>query len=164
MRPRVLSGIQPTGSPHIGNYLGALKNWAKIQYDYDSIYCIVDLHAVTVYQEPVELRAKIEELAGVLLAIGIDPTHSSLIVQSSIAGHAELAWMLTCVTPIGWLERMTQFKAKSEAQAINCPRPDAVSGADGRRHPYLSSRDCSRRRRSIPAPGADPRYRAALQL
>jgi tryptophanyl-tRNA synthetase len=116
MRPRVLSGIQPTGSPHIGNYLGALKNWAKIQYDYDSIYCIVDLHAITVYQEPVELRAKIEELAGMLLAIGIDPTHSSLIVQSSVAGHAELAWMLTCVTPIGWLERMTQFKAKAAAQ------------------------------------------------
>jgi tryptophanyl-tRNA synthetase len=116
MKPRVLSGIQPTGSPHIGNYLGALKNWAKIQYDYDSIYCIVDLHAVTVYQEPVELRAKIEELAGMLLAIGIDPTHSALIVQSSVAGHAELAWMLTCVTPIGWLERMTQFKAKAAAQ------------------------------------------------
>jgi tryptophanyl-tRNA synthetase len=116
MRPRVLSGIQPTGSPHIGNYLGALKNWAKIQYDYDSIYCIVDLHAVTVYQQPAELRAKIEELAGMLLAIGIDPTHSSLIVQSSVAGHAELAWMLTCVTPIGWLERMTQFKAKAAAQ------------------------------------------------
>ena len=116
MRPRVLSGIQPTGSPHIGNYLGALKNWAKIQYDYDSIYCIVDLHAVTIYQEPAELRAKIEELAGMLLAIGIDPTHSALIVQSSVAGHAELAWMLTCVTPIGWLERMTQFKAKAAAQ------------------------------------------------
>jgi tryptophanyl-tRNA synthetase len=116
MRPRVLSGIQPTGSPHIGNYLGALKNWAKIQYDYDSIYCIVDLHAVTIYQEPVELRAKIEELAGMLLAIGIDPTHSALIVQSSVAGHAELAWMLTCVTPIGWLERMTQFKAKAKEQ------------------------------------------------
>ncbi len=116
MRPRVLSGIQPTGSPHIGNYLGALKNWAKIQYDYDSIYCIVDLHAITLYQDPAELRGKIEELAGMLLAIGIDPTHSSLIVQSSVAGHAELAWMLTCVTPIGWLERMTQFKAKAAAQ------------------------------------------------
>jgi tryptophanyl-tRNA synthetase len=116
MPARVLSGIQPTGSPHIGNYLGALKNWARIQYDYDSIYCIVDLHAITVYQRPDELRAKIEELAGMLLAIGIDPTHSSLIVQSSVAGHAELAWMLTCVTPIGWLERMTQFKAKAAAQ------------------------------------------------
>ena len=116
MKARVFSGIQPTGSPHIGNYLGALKNWAKIQYDYDSIYCIVDLHAVTIYQEPAELRQKIEELAGMLLAIGIDPTHSSLVVQSAIPQHAELAWMLTCVTPVGWLERMTQYKAKSAAQ------------------------------------------------
>ena len=116
MPARVLSGIQPTGSPHIGNYLGALKNWARIQYDYDSIYCIVDLHAITVYQRPDELRAKIEELAGMLLAIGIDPQHSALVVQSSIPQHAELAWMLTCVTPVGWLERMTQFKAKSESQ------------------------------------------------
>src|ERR1700734_2970554 len=116
MKARVFSGIQPTGSPHIGNYLGALKNWARIQYDYESIYCIVDLHAVTVYQDPKELRAKIEELAGILLAIGIDPSHSSLVVQSSVAQHAELAWMLTCVTPVGWLERMTQYKAKSQEQ------------------------------------------------
>jgi len=116
MKARVLSGIQPTGSPHIGNYLGALKNWASIQYDYDSIYCIVDLHAVTVYQEPRELRTKIEELAGMLLAIGIDPAHSALVVQSSVAAHAELAWMLTCVTPVGWIERMTQYKAKAQAQ------------------------------------------------
>ena len=113
---RVLSGIQPTGSPHIGNYLGALKNWAKIQYDYDSIYCIVDLHAITIYQDPKELRAKIRELAGMLLAIGIDPAHSALMVQSSVPQHAELAWMLTCVTPVGWLERMTQYKAKAQAQ------------------------------------------------
>src|SRR5436190_5694655 len=112
---RVLSGIQPTGSPHIGNYLGALKNWAKIQYDYDSIFCIVDLHAITVYQDPAELRAKIEELAAVLIAIGIDPKHSSIVVQSSVAAHAELAWLLTCVTPVGWLQRMTQFKDKAES-------------------------------------------------
>ena len=116
MKARVFSGIQPTGSPHIGNYLGALKNWAKIQYDYESIYCIVDLHAVTIYLDPVELRAKIEELAGMLLAIGIDPKHSALIVQSSVPEHAELAWMLTCVTPVGWLERMTQYKTKAAAQ------------------------------------------------
>jgi tryptophanyl-tRNA synthetase len=115
MKARVLSGIQPTGSPHIGNYLGALKNWVKIQYDYDSIYCIVDLHAITVYQKPEELRAKIEELAGMLLAIGIDPQNSALMVQSAVPQHAELAWMLTCVTPVGWLERMTQYKAKSQA-------------------------------------------------
>ena len=80
MKKRVLSGIQPTGSPHIGNYLGALKNWAKIQYDYDSIYCIVDLHAITVYQDPKELNAKIQQLAGILLAIGIDK--KSLVLQS----------------------------------------------------------------------------------
>ena len=116
MKKRVLSGIQPTGSPHIGNYLGALKNWAAIQYDYDSIYCVVDLHAITVYQDPKELRTKIEELAGMLLAIGIDPKSSALVVQSMVPEHAELAWLLTCVTPVGWLERMTQYKAKSEAQ------------------------------------------------
>src|SRR5665213_3124425 len=117
MKSRVLSGVQPSGNLHIGNYLGALANWVRIQYDYESIYCIVDLHAVTLYQDPAELRAKIEELAGMLLAIGIDPTHSALVVQSSIPAHAELAWMLTCVTPVGWLERMTQYKAKTEAQA-----------------------------------------------
>jgi tryptophanyl-tRNA synthetase len=113
---RVLSGIQPTGNLHIGNYLGALRNWVKIQYDYESIFCIVDLHAITVYQDPGELSAKIREIAGIFLAAGIDPKHSAMIVQSAVPAHAELAWMLTCVTPVGWLYRMTQFKAKSEAQ------------------------------------------------
>ena len=116
MKPRVLSGIQPTGNLHIGNYLGALKNWVKIQYDYDSIFCIVDLHAITLYQDPRELRAKIREVAAIFLAAGIDPKHSTIIVQSMVPAHAELAWMLTCVTPLGWLYRMTQFKAKSEQQ------------------------------------------------
>ena len=116
MKKRVLSGIQPTGNLHIGNYLGALKNWVEIQYDYESIFCIVDLHAITVYQQPDELRGKIREIAALFLAAGIDPKHSSIVVQSSIPAHAELAWMLTCVTPVGWLYRMTQFKAKSEAQ------------------------------------------------
>ena len=116
MKARVLSGVQPTGNLHIGNYLGALKNWVKIQYDYESIFCIVDLHAVTTYQPPAELRAKIEETAALFLAAGIDPVHSSIFVQSSIPAHAELAWMLTCVTPVGWLERMTQYKAKMQAQ------------------------------------------------
>jgi tryptophanyl-tRNA synthetase len=96
--------------------LGALKNWVKIQYDYESVYCIVDLHAITVYQDPQELRGKIEELAGLLLAIGIDPKHSAIVVQSMVPAHAELAWLLTCVTPIGWLERMTQYKSKAAAQ------------------------------------------------
>lgn len=116
MKKRVLSGIQPTGNLHIGNYLGALKNWVEIQYDYESIFCIVDLHAITVYQEPGELRSKIREIAALFLAAGIDPKNSSIVVQSSVAAHAELAWMLTCVTPVGWLYRMTQFKAKSEGQ------------------------------------------------
>jgi tryptophanyl-tRNA synthetase len=116
MKARVFSGVQPSGNLHIGNYLGALKNWVRIQYDYESIFCIVDLHAVTIYQPPEELRSKIVEIAGLFLAAGIDPKHSAIMVQSSVPEHAELAWMLTCVTPVGWLQRMTQFKAKSEAQ------------------------------------------------
>jgi tryptophanyl-tRNA synthetase len=116
MKSRVLSGVQPSGNLHIGNYLGALANWVKIQYDYESIFCIVDLHAITVYQNPDELRGKIRELAALFLAVGIDPNHSRIVVQSSVPAHAELAWLLTCVTPMGWLERMTQFKAKSAAQ------------------------------------------------
>lgn len=116
MKARVFSGVQPTGNLHIGNYLGALKNWVEIQGDYESIFGIVDLHAITVYQEPVELRAKILETAALFLAAGIDPKHSTIVVQSSVPEHAELAWMLTCVTPVGWLERMTQYKSKSQAQ------------------------------------------------
>ena len=116
MKARVFSGVQPSGNLHIGNYLGALGNWVKIQYDYESIFCIVDLHAVTVFQPPEELRAKIEEIATLFLAAGIDPKHSSIMVQSAVAAHAELAWMLTCVTPVGWLERMTQYKSKAAAQ------------------------------------------------
>lgn len=116
MKARVFSGIQPTGNTHIGNYLGALKNWVKIQRDYESIFGIVDLHAITLYQDPKELQAKIAEMAGLLLAIGIDPDESSIIAQSMVPAHSELAWLLTCVTPVGWLQRMTQFKAKSDTQ------------------------------------------------
>jgi tryptophanyl-tRNA synthetase len=116
MSVRVFSGVQPSGNLHIGNYLGALANWVKIQHDYESIFCIVDLHAVTIYQKPDELRAKILEIAALFLAAGIDPKQSSIIVQSAVPAHCELAWMLTCVTPMGWLSRMTQFKAKSAAQ------------------------------------------------
>lgn len=116
MRARVLSGVQPTGSLHIGNYLGALKNWVRIQSEYECFFCIVDLHAITAYQEPRELHAKIREVAALFLASGIDPRQSSVFVQSAVPAHTELAWMLTCVTPMGWLSRMTQFKAKSAAQ------------------------------------------------
>jgi len=116
MKARVFSGVQPSGNLHIGNYLGALGNWVRMQHDYESIFCIVDLHAVTVFQPPEELRAKILEIAALFLAAGIDPNHSSIMVQSAVPAHAELAWMLTCVTPVGWLERMTQYKAKAAAQ------------------------------------------------
>jgi len=108
--------MQPSGDLHIGNYLGALKNWVRVQADYECIFCIVDLHAVTVYQEPAGLQAKIVETAGLYLAAGIDPRVSSIMVQSAVPAHAELAWMLTCVTPVGWLERMTQYKAKAAKQ------------------------------------------------
>jgi tryptophanyl-tRNA synthetase len=108
--------MQPTGNLHIGNYLGALKNWVRIQHDYECIFCIVDLHAVTVFQDPAELRAKINEIAALYLAAGIDPKDCAIMVQSTVPAHAELAWMLTCVTPIGWLERMTQYKVKAAKQ------------------------------------------------
>jgi tryptophanyl-tRNA synthetase len=116
MKARVFSGMQPSGNLHVGNYLGALKNWVRIQSDYECIFCIVDLHAVTVPQDPAELRAKINEMAALYLAAGIDTKHSRIMVQSAVPAHAELAWMLTCVTPVGWLERMTQYKAKAAAR------------------------------------------------
>ncbi len=116
MKARIFSGVQPSGNLHIGNYLGALKNWVEIQGNYESIFGIVDLHAVTVYQDPGELRSKILETAALFLAVGIDPKQSTIMVQSSVPEHSELAWMLTCVTTVGWLERMTQYKAKSQEQ------------------------------------------------
>jgi tryptophanyl-tRNA synthetase len=116
MKTRVFSGMQPTGNLHIGNYLGALKNWVRIQHDYECIFCIVDLHAVTVYQDPAELRAKIREIAALYLAAGIDPKACAIMVQSAVPAHTELSWMLTCVTPVGWLERMTQYKMKAAKQ------------------------------------------------
>jgi len=116
MKTRVFSGMQPTGNLHIGNYLGALKNWVRIQHDYECIFCIVDLHAITMFQEPTQLKAKIAETAALYLAAGIDPKVSAVMVQSFVPAHAELAWMLTCVTPVGWLERMTQYKMKAAKQ------------------------------------------------
>jgi tryptophanyl-tRNA synthetase len=116
MKPRVLSGVQPSGQLHIGNYLGALKNWVAMQRDYECIFCIVDLHAITVFQDPAELRTAIERTAALFIACGIDPRESAVVVQSMVHGHAELAWLLTCATPVGWLERMTQYKDKAAKQ------------------------------------------------
>lgn len=115
-KKRVLSGIQPSGSIHLGNYLGAIQNWVKSQSEHDNFFCIVDLHAITVPQNPQKLRASIRELAGLLFACGLDPKQVSLFVQSDISEHSELAWILNCSTPMGWLSRMTQFKDKSAKQ------------------------------------------------
>lgn len=115
-RSRVLSGIMPTGDLHIGNYLGAVQNWVEMQHEHESFFCIVDLHAVTTPQDPAELHEKIREVAAIYLASGIDPKLSRVFVQSHVPAHAELAWILNCQTPMGWLERMTQFKEKSEGQ------------------------------------------------
>jgi tryptophanyl-tRNA synthetase len=112
-RERVFSGIQPTNTPHIGNYLGAIRHWVAEQDIYDNIFCVVDLHAITLPQDPNELRAAVRRLAAMLLACGIDPNRSALFVQSHVHEHAELAWILDCMTPTGWLNRMTQFKVKA---------------------------------------------------
>ena len=114
---RVFSGIQPTGELHLGNYLGAVKNWVDLIDDYDCIYCIVDLHAITVPYEPDELPDRIFDLAVSLLAAGLDPDRCTLFVQSAVPEHTELAWILNSVTPVGELQRRTQFKEKSERQA-----------------------------------------------
>ncbi|MFC1991332.1 tryptophan--tRNA ligase [Chloroflexota bacterium] len=116
MKKRVFSGIQPTGDIHIGNYLAAIRHWAKMQDNYDNIFCIVDLHAITVPQDPKVLKAKIREVSGLLFAAGIDPERSIVFVQSQISAHAELAWILNCFIPMGWMQRMTQFKEKSVKQ------------------------------------------------
>lgn len=116
MMKRVFSGIQPTGNIHIGNYLAAIRRWASLQHDYENIFCIVDLHAITVPQDPAILRAKTHETAGILFAAGIDPVLSSVFVQSHVSAHAELAWILNCFIPLGWMQRMTQFKEKSARQ------------------------------------------------
>ena len=112
-RPRVFSGIQPSNTPTLGNYIGAIRHWVADQEIYDNIFCVVDLHAITVPQNPAELRANTRELAALLVACGIDPQRSALFVQSHVPEHAELAWILGCMTPTGWLNRMTQFKIKA---------------------------------------------------
>ena len=112
-RERVFSGAQPTGNMHLGNYLGAFRNWARMQADYDCIYCVVDLHAITTFQDPDTLRDNIREAAAAYIASGIDPEISILFSQSQVPAHAELAWIFDCVARIGWLNRMTQFKDKA---------------------------------------------------
>ena len=119
MRKRIFSGAQPTGNVHLGNYLGALRNWVALQKEYESFFCIVNLHAITVAQDPKILAEKTRELARIYLAVGIDPEISTVLVQSDVPQHAELAWLLNCVTRMSELERMTQFKDKARKQEEN---------------------------------------------
>ena len=111
---RVFSGIQPSGNLHVGNYLGALKNWVEIQDEYENYFCIVDLHALTVPQDPKTLRRKIREVAAIYLAVGLDPEKCVIFRQSRVSEHAELSWLLNCVARVGELSRMTQFKDKTQ--------------------------------------------------
>ena len=113
-KARVFSGIQPTGNIHLGNYLGAVKNWVDRQDSYENIFCVVNSHAITILQDPETLREKTYDLCAMLLACGIDPKKSTLFIQSKIQEHTSLAWLLTCITPMGDLSRMTQFKDKSQ--------------------------------------------------
>ncbi len=115
-KKRVFSGIQASGNLHLGNYLGAIKNWVNMQKQYNNYFCVVDLHTITVPQDPSVLRANIREVAGLLFAAGIDEENSVVFIQSHVRAHSELAWLLNCITPMGWLHRMTQFKEKSEQQ------------------------------------------------
>lgn len=114
---RVFSGVQPTGNIHLGNYLGALRQFVELQEEYQCLYCIVDLHAITVPQDPKELRKHILDVAALYLAVGVDPKKSIVFVQSDVPGHSELGWILTCSSYTGELSRMTQFKAKSQNKA-----------------------------------------------
>ncbi len=160
---RVFSGIQPTGRIHLGNYLGALSRWAAAQDSHDCVFCVVDLHALTIpgAVRPAALPGKIREAAAWIMAAGVDPARSILFVQSDVAAHAELAWLLNCVTPVGWLERMTQYKVKAvglesvsaalldypvlQAADILLYRTDLVPvGADQKQHVELA-RDVAQR-------------------
>ncbi|MFM7265189.1 MAG: tryptophan--tRNA ligase [Cyanobium sp.] len=115
-RPRVLSGVQPTGALHLGNWLGAIRNWVDLQESHDTFFCVVDLHAITVPHDPARLAEDTLSTAALYLACGIDPARSTVFVQSQVSAHSELCWLLNCVTPLNWLERMIQFKEKALKQ------------------------------------------------
>ncbi|WP_428032313.1 tryptophan--tRNA ligase [Ancylobacter sp.] len=112
-KPLVFSGVQPTGNLHLGNYLGAIQRFVALQESHDCLYCVVDMHAITVWQDPVDLKRQIREVTAAFIASGIDPTKHIVFNQSQVSGHAELAWVFNCVARLGWLNRMTQFKEKA---------------------------------------------------
>ena len=134
-KKRVLSGIQPTGNLHIGNYLGALLQWVDFQQDYDAYYCVVDLHAITLPYNPDLLGQHTREVTALYIAAGLDPQQATIFVQSHLPAHSELAWILTCLAPLGWLGRMTQFKDKSAKQ-----QQDSIS-AGLQNYPVLMAAD-----------------------
>ncbi|WP_115016884.1 tryptophan--tRNA ligase [Synechococcus sp. UW140] len=119
VQSRVLSGVQPTGALHLGNWLGAIRNWVELQRDHDTFFCVVDLHAITVPHDPDRLAEDTLSTAALYLACGIDPERSTVFVQSHVQAHAELCWLLNCVTPLNWVERMIQFKEKAVKQGDN---------------------------------------------
>ncbi len=119
MKKTIFSGMQATGMPSLGNYIGAISNWAKLQYDYNSLFCVVDLHSITVRQNPAELSRKAREVLALYIASGIDPEESVLYFQSHVSGHAELSWILSCYTYMGEMNRMTQYKDKAAKHADN---------------------------------------------
>ncbi|TXL81842.1 tryptophan--tRNA ligase [Vineibacter terrae] len=113
LKGRIFSGVQPTGNLHLGNYLGAIRNFVRLQGQYDCLFCVVDQHAITVWQDPKELTQQTREIAAAFLAAGLDARNNIIFNQSSVPGHAQLAWIFNCVARIGWMNRMTQFKEKS---------------------------------------------------
>jgi tryptophanyl-tRNA synthetase len=161
-KQRILSGVQPTGSLHIGNYLGAIKQWVQYQHTYESYFCVVDLHAITVPQDPKVLRRETLQSAAMYIACGIDPSVSKIFIQSHVSAHAELTWILNCVTPMNWLERMIQYKEKALKHGENVGvglfdypvlmaadillyQPDLVPvGEDQRQHLELTRDICRR--------------------
>jgi len=152
-KPRILSGIQPSGSLHLGNYLGAVQNWVRLVDDYDCFYCVVDLHAVTQPYEPSELPERVFDLAVGLLASGLDPDRCTLFVQSAVPEHTELQWLLNVIAPLGELERMTQFKDKSD-------RHGAVAGLLN--YPVLQAADILLYRAERVPVGADQQQHLEL--
>ena len=141
--PRAFSGIQPTAdSFHLGNYLGAVRQWVALQDSHDAFYCVVDLHAITVPQDPAGLRQRTRVAAAQLFAAGLDPERCTVFVQSHVPEHTELTWVLGCLTRMGELRRMTQFKDKAAQGGDTAREPRAVQlpGPSGRRHPALPDR------------------------
>ncbi len=163
--PRVFSGTQPSGDLHLGNYLGAIKRYVEMQKTHECIYCVVDMHAITVWQEPDDLRRATREVAAAYVAAGVDPKKNIVFNQSRVAQHAELAWVFNCVARMGWMSRMTQWKDKTagknaEAESLGL---FAYPALDGGRHPALQGHPCAGRRRPEAASRTDPRHCRQVQ-